>query len=660
MFLFSTMILAAVVLYALFIVLPSIQVVGPTEVGLVMKRFGKKLPGDNPIAFHGEAGYQAGLLMPGVRFKLWLRYRIRKFPWVQVPANEIGVVIAQIGKTLPPGAKSARYHDVFGNLTDLDAFVNNNGEKGVQRPVLAPGTLLPIHPVAFLVITKNQVFGLPISPELRKQAEGAKLTPASFNLKPDQLNVVRIEPRQQEDGEEKMDVVSVVTTLEGKPLTSGHIASRLRGFTDIEQLERQGADNATLIESLLGDKNELHNNYQNFQAFLDAGGEMGLQHDVLRYGAYNLNPFLVRVEIVPMLAVRQGETATIKAYVGLSTQDTSGAEFKFGSLVRPGHRGLWEEPLRTGKYAINPRLYQAEIVPTAIIKLDWAAEVTGAHGLDAKLQPIVAKSKEGFVFKIDLQVLIHVPDTKAPKVISMMGTMQNLVNEVLQAAVGNLFRDKLGSMQAINFIETRQTVQEEAFKHIKAQLEQYEVETRGVYIQDVILPPDLVQVLTEREIANQEVKTFEMQKIAQDKRIDMEKSKGTAEIQAELARSEVGITIKSNNATARKAEADGEAEFISKTGAAKAAEVRAVGLANAEAYQKQVDALGQGPTALVNAISSLSNSSVPFMPNILVTGGSGQGGAFEGLAATLMGLFSKSSAIPTPSAPTEVTVEPTG
>src|SRR2546428_3495590 len=127
-----------------------------------------------------------------------------------------------------------------------------------------------------------------------------------------------------------MDVVSVVTTLEGKPLTSGHIASRLRGFTDIEQLERQGADNATLIESLLGDKNELHNNYQNFQAFLDAGGEMGMQHDVLPFRAYNLHPFLVRVEIVPMLAVRQGGTPTIKGYVGLSTQYTPRAAFKIG------------------------------------------------------------------------------------------------------------------------------------------------------------------------------------------------------------------------------------------------------------------------------------------------------------------------------------------
>ena len=51
------------------IIFPSIRVIGPTEVGLVMKRFSlKKLSDDNPIAFRGEAGYQADLLMPGFRF----------------------------------------------------------------------------------------------------------------------------------------------------------------------------------------------------------------------------------------------------------------------------------------------------------------------------------------------------------------------------------------------------------------------------------------------------------------------------------------------------------------------------------------------------------------------------------------------------------------
>ena len=89
-----------------------------------------------------------------------------------------------------------------------------------------------------------------------------------------------------------------------------------------------------------------------------------------------------------------------------------------------------------------------------------------AHNLDAHLSPIEAKSREGFVFRIDLQVQIHVPDTRAPKVISMVGTMQNLVNEVLQAAVGNHFRNTLQSLEAVRFIETRAQVQESALEAI--------------------------------------------------------------------------------------------------------------------------------------------------------------------------------------------------
>lgn len=105
-----------------------------------------------------------------------------------------------------------------------------------------------------------------------------------------------------------------------------------------------------------GQPEQSTNAYQDFQKFLGLGVRIGLQHDPLLYGAYNLNPFLLRVEEVPMVVIEQGLVAVIKAYVGLPTQDTSGAEFKFGSLVRPGHRGIWQDPLRTGKYPINPRL----------------------------------------------------------------------------------------------------------------------------------------------------------------------------------------------------------------------------------------------------------------------------------------------------------------
>jgi len=423
-------------------------------------------------------------------------------------------------------------------------------------------------------------------------------------------------------------------------LPAGDIASRLGGFKDIEALETvasaSSATDARLIETILGNQSDKHGAYQDFQKFLELGGKIGLQHDPLLYGAYNLNPFLVRVEEVPMLVVEQGQVAVIKAYVGLQSQDTSGVDFKFGSLVRPGHRGIWQEPLRTGKYPINPRCYQAVIVPTFIITLNWADVVSQAHNLDAQLKQIEAKSSEGFHFAIDLQVQIHIPDTQAPYVISMVGSVANLVNEVLQAAVGNHFRNKLQSMPAVKFIASRETVQQGAFDYVREELAKYRVETRGVYIQAVVLPEQLVEVLTQREIANQEVETYKMQRSAQDQRTETEKAKGTADMQADLAKSQVGVDIQTNLTAARKMEAQGEATFIEQTGAAQGAQVRSVGLARAEAYERQVAALGQNATALVNAVEALSKSTVPFMPNTLVMGGGGDGGSLGGVMALLM------------------------
>src|SRR5262249_51259551 len=450
-----------------------------------------------------------------------------KHPWVQVPAGQIGVVIAQVGQPLPIGAKSAVYKPEFGNFADLRTFIDKHGQKGVQRPVLSPGTLAPIHPVAFLVITKPEVYGVPTSADLAGRGKKSKgesdLTHREFGLEEKQLEVTRISPHPTEAGK-VLDMIGIVTALEGEPLPAGDIASRLGGFADIEALEAATGDNPTadarLFETILGNQNNRHSAYQDFQKFMELSGKIGLQHDPLLYGAYNLNPFLLGVEEVPMLVVEQGQVGVIKAYVGLPTQDTSGVEFKFGSLVRPGHRGIWQEPLRTGKYPINPRCYQAVIVPTFIITLNWADVISQAHNLDAQLKQIEAKSSEGFHFAIDLQVQIHIPDTQAPYVISMVGSVANLVNEVLQAAVGNHFRNKLQGMPAVSFIATREAVQRGAFDYVKEELAKYRVETRGVYIQAVVLPEQLVEVLTQREIANQQIETYKMQRSAQDQRTE--------------------------------------------------------------------------------------------------------------------------------------------
>ena len=87
-------VLAVLFILAGILILLSLHRIGPTEVGLVTRRFSnRRLTDDNPIAFQGEAGYQAELLMPGIRFQFCLLYAVQKYPWVQIPATHWSLTV---------------------------------------------------------------------------------------------------------------------------------------------------------------------------------------------------------------------------------------------------------------------------------------------------------------------------------------------------------------------------------------------------------------------------------------------------------------------------------------------------------------------------------------------------------------------------------------
>ncbi|MDD5710820.1 MAG: SPFH domain-containing protein, partial [Candidatus Colwellbacteria bacterium] len=276
-----------------------------------------------------------------------------------------------------------------------------------------------------------------------------------------------------------------------------------------------------------------------------------------------------------------------------------------------------------------------------------------AHKLDAGLSQIEGKSREGFVFGIDLQVQIHIPDTLAPKVISMVGTMQALVNEVLQSAVGNYFRNALQKLPAIEFIETRDQVQAAAEKHIREYLAGYQVETRGVYIQDVVLPEGLVKVLQEREIARQEQATFQEKERAQQTRVAFEATRGTAEMQEELARSVVRVTVADNDAKSQENKARGQAAFTLATGTAEAQVIevkglanatatKAIGLAQADAYKAQVEAVGAEATAAIAVMGEVGKGNVRITPDVQV---GAEGSSIDALFSTLTRRLTKGEAL---------------
>ena len=249
------------------------------------------------------------------------------------------------------------------------------------------------------------------------------------------------------------------------------------------------------------------------------------------------------------------------------------------------------------------------------------------------------------MFEIDLQVQIHVPDTRAPKVISMVGTMRNLVNEVLQAAVGNHFRNTLQRLEAVRFIETRQEVQEAALEAITRYLNLYEVETKGVYIQDVVFPQELVLVLTrarDREPGAGDVRRATARadgphrdgegeghrRHAGSARAPRRSAWRSSRTRPEHARRRPRARRPTSSSPVAPRRRSTEA-----IGLAEAKAVEALGIARATGFEQQRQALGPTATAIVAVANAVAEGKIDVMPDVLVTGG---GGSFEGLAATLM------------------------
>ena len=422
------------------------------------------------------------------------------------------------------------------------------------------------------------------------------------------------------------NMVGVVTTLDGEPLEAGQIAGKMTTG---------------------------HNNYQNFDKFLEQNGNRGLQQQVILSGSYNLNPWAVQVEEIQMTEIPIGHVGVVISYVGDDGVDVSGDKFKHGNLVSRGQKGVWAEPFGPGKYPINKYTNKIELVPTTNLVLNWASARTESHNLDKNLNTITVRSKDGFPFNLDVSQIIHIPMNEAPKVIARFGNMNNLVSQVLEPTIGNYFRNSAQDQDVISFLTTRKERQESAKEHISQVLDEYNVHAVDTLIGDIVPPAELMKTLTDRKIASEQEVTFETQKKAQVQRQTLEKETAIADMQAEVVRADQGVQIAerhadaavkkakgdaesvkiaaSANAEATKLKAEADAKKTSLIGQAEADATLAKGKADAESYRLAVDAMGKENFTTFKVTEEIGRNNVKIMPDMLIGGQGGNGGAIDGL-----------------------------
>ena len=548
------------------------------QVGIVIKKFGtRSLPPGRLIALAGEAGYQADTLSPGLHFGFYpWQYRVLKTPVTVVPQGEIALVLAADGAPIPTDRILGRVVDCD-NFQDARKFLVNGGEKGRQLGILTAGTYR-INKALFTVIISAVA--------------------AEHGMAGEQLLLQRVEP----------DMVGIVTTLDGRPIEAGEIAG----------------------PTIPG-----HENFQNAQAFLDGGGRRGLQEQVLLSGTWNLNPWFAQIEQVAMVQIPIGYVGVVISFVGQAHVDVSGLEFKHGDLVNTGHKGVWVTPLYPGKHPLNTRVMKNELVPTTNIVLNWATR-TEAHHYDEKLSSITVRSKDGFAFSLDVAQIIHVGALDAPKVISRVGSMQNLVDHVLQPIVGNYFRNSAQDYTVLDFLSARSQRQIDAAEHIRTALAAYDVQAIDTLIGDINPPAQLMQTQTDRKIAEEQRKTYEVQEAAQKQRQQLVRQTSLADIQQQVVGAEQGVSIAELHANAQIKQATGEAEAVRLRAHGDAEAIRATGTAKAEAYRVGVEALGAQGYTVMQLMQIVGDRNVRIVPDVAVSGASANPGIVDGLLGLML------------------------
>src|SRR6266513_65759 len=593
------LIVAFILLIVLLVILRRIFVnVDAREIAIKERRYlGAKMPPGRVVATEGEVGIQADVLKLGLDMIKWPFEKVsRKFPLIEIGADEMGIIEAIDGEPMPPGGIFAadRAQNAHNNFQDPIAFIKRGGVKGIQLRTLPPG-LWPIHPYLFRVsVTKTTVIpqgkvGIVTS------ADGAPLDHGRLLGKAIQghLSFQNAELFVSSGGQRgpQVDILTPGTyriLTQSAPLEGGDEAKpglfmiRLFDATVINENQIglvEALDGAPLnpgdyvAESIPG-----HDNFQDGHEFIDSKGQRGPQKDILLPGTYYVNPLLFKVIPETAKEVKPGEVAVIVSNTGkdpsdevrremaakvrarmereekeqaaqsaahltqvdaeeikteLMTGDPADRRLDEGAheayVVPEGYRGIQETVVGPGRYYVNTLAITPIIIPTTKQTVAWTyGEVVNTFN------PFEVISKDGFTMQLEVRVVFRVKPEDAPLMVAKIGGIDRLIQNVMHPLIDSIFRNQASESSAMAYLQNRHEEQERAEARVRAHLLKYHVDVVNVLICHIHLPEDLMKTQTEKILAEQKQHMFNAQREAEERRIQLERTKAQADNQVEL------------------------------------------------------------------------------------------------------------------------------
>jgi len=592
---------AGVILFVvLFVAWLFIRVIGNDEVGVVERCWsavGSLKEGDI-IALKGEAGYEGDVLRGGLHFGLWRwQFSVHKTKLITIRQGKIGYIFSRVGKPLEPGQTLAKVVSC-NDYQNVKSFLEADGQKGRQRAILREG-VYAINLAAFSVITEDSVYSIIRDKNLDEWKNALS-------------SIHGFDPVVVGGGH---DNIAIVTVHDGPSLPPGEIIAPAVG-TNREDVG-------------------YHNNYQDIEKFLSAGGMRGLQYATLIDGTYFINRWFATVEYINKEVVEIGNVGVVVSYYGKAGKDTSGTTFRHGERVHEGERGVWETTLGPGKYPFNTYAGKIIRVPTTNFVLHWITGKSEGHRYDESLKSIELITKDAYEPSLPLSVVVHIDYQKAPNVIQRFGDVKQLITQTLDPLLSAYFRDVAHQKTMLELVHSRDEIQKQARDELRTKFRDFDIECVDVLIGKPDSTGDdgkiesLLEQLRLRNLSIEQIKTFNQQEEAAKKQQSLNEAIAKAEMQTSLSESKVKIEIAANEADAELQRAHKDAEktvVLAKArseqsileGQGDAKKINSVGLAEADVLRQKIASFGDSQLYALSVIaSSLSQSKQPLVPSIM-------------------------------------------
>jgi hypothetical protein len=371
-------------------------------------------------------------------------------------------------------------------------------------------------------------------------------------------------------------------------------------------------------------------------------------------------------------------------------------------IVPVGCIGVWDKSLQPGQYYINPDAF-------VVTEVDTRAQVWTYGGgyrraqisltVDAKGEIVQNRSEvdvpqekdhadravfvkmEGWDVPLELRVVAQVAPSDASCVVAGVGSLKQVEDRVLTPAIRAITRDVAGGSyevtearmdengkpildkdgkpifvtvnrptKVLDLINQRPLIEGEIERRVRAGAHKSCVTIREVRLGEPAIPPELLVAVRREQLAVQLARAFVQEKSSQEKRIDSEKAKATADQQSKLVESEINVQRSVQNAQAARNEGQGERDKLSLISEGQQKQVGVLGpeaTVKLRQFELTLDTIAKFANAHPDVFKAALSNSQKFVPHVQV----GAGGA-DGVAGMLMAILGQSlSGAPAPAGP---------